>query len=885
MHNLIFPIVENIPEELKSLPQWVPWEAVSNPQKPKPDKFPVNPRTSKGASTNKSTTWGTFADAVDFYNQWKDKAHTHTIKGKNPGEWIEKNGLILGVGFVLTENDPYVGIDLDNCITDGVVESWAQGIIDTMKSYTEKSPSGKGLHIFVKGRLPPGGNRRGPVEMYADKRYLTVTGVIPPGMDLLPIIENQAGIDAVHQTFIREQDSPSKAPPVVATVGAPPSEDEALLAKIGDSKQGKKFNRLWAGETTGFSSQSEADLSLCSILAFWTAKDADRMDRLFRRSRLYRPKWDEQHGDRTYGMMTIAQAIANTQDVYREVAKPVEEAYCLTVPPPVPLEAFPVGVRALLVEAADAFGVPSEIPVAAFLALLSCLVGRSRMIQVKPGWCEAGNLWLAVVAKSGMGKSPVMTEFFRLIYKKESNGKQAFDMEMDKFKFEEKVYHAKEKAFITAQTNPQKRSGTTPLTNPIVPVKPVWKQAIADDITPEALGDLLQGNPKGVLWMTDELATLVMNLDRYTGREGGTKARLLSAHNSGPWKVNRSSKSERNILIPHACVGIFGGVQPGALSNIFQGGAGGLDEETGLLPRFIFIQAVAERPSYFSKVSISKNSRDLLQKITDTLWGWDVLTGGDGAEIEQPVMLSVDAEHLFIEWYDRIAAEAFMAPHAARLKKLQAHALRLCLLLHCLDAVISGNDGNDRMTQVSEDCMRRALLLADWIKAHQEQVWPLFDSKQKTVEPVERAIMEVVVEHSVVIAANGWVISNDELFQRVNTKLGIPVRKPHVGKVAIKIGLEEERTSTQRGKRVTPEVLKKFQDYLSRLSPVTKPEKSMLSEVTEKKDICRPPVTPSVSPQVFDSLFAKNGDDLPTLSDADNALTKKFIEDAFSGMY
>ena len=73
---------------------------------------------------------------------------------------------------------PYVGVDLDN-VRDpdsGHVEPWAETIIRNLDSYTELSPSGCGFHIWVRATLPPGGNRKGRLEMYGGGRYFTVTG-------------------------------------------------------------------------------------------------------------------------------------------------------------------------------------------------------------------------------------------------------------------------------------------------------------------------------------------------------------------------------------------------------------------------------------------------------------------------------------------------------------------------------------------------------------------------------------------------------------------------------------------------------------------------------------------------------------------------------------
>lgn len=105
-----------------------------------------------------------------------------------------------------------------------------------------------------------------------------------------------------------------------------------------------------------------------------------------------------------------------------------------TIMPKPPLEAFPPVIQQLLKQAAEAFKkVPIEVPIVAFLALLSACVGRSRVIVVKDGWEEAGNLYLGIVAGSGLGKSPCFKAFLRPLWKHEIKNKNRWDKEMTEY--------------------------------------------------------------------------------------------------------------------------------------------------------------------------------------------------------------------------------------------------------------------------------------------------------------------------------------------------------------------------------------------------------------------------------------------------------------------
>lgn len=148
----------NIPNDLQSFKQWVAWKAVPSVNG-KFTKVPVDPKTGNNASTNNPSTWGTFEEAIEHYN-WN-------------------NGIgIDGIGFVFTRDDPFCGVDLDDCRdpNTGILEDWAVDILEQLNSYSEISPSNTGVKIFLKGALPGNGRNFGNVEMYDTGRFFTLTG-------------------------------------------------------------------------------------------------------------------------------------------------------------------------------------------------------------------------------------------------------------------------------------------------------------------------------------------------------------------------------------------------------------------------------------------------------------------------------------------------------------------------------------------------------------------------------------------------------------------------------------------------------------------------------------------------------------------------------------
>lgn len=163
---------ENIPYELRQLNQWVCTRSDS--------KIPMKAFENEAASSVDPTTWSTFGTA---------------------NEAVSK-GFYDYCGFVFADNG-YVGIDIDTgCDEDGFMTPLASDIIGKCESYTERSKSGRGFHILLKGDLPfKGKNNLAGVEIYKSSRYFIMTGNTILYSD---IIENQEAIDYIIKKYFPE---------------------------------------------------------------------------------------------------------------------------------------------------------------------------------------------------------------------------------------------------------------------------------------------------------------------------------------------------------------------------------------------------------------------------------------------------------------------------------------------------------------------------------------------------------------------------------------------------------------------------------------------------------------------------------------------------------
>lgn len=313
--------LDHIPPELKPRQQWILWRGTDRIDQQtgevRLNKIPIDPQTLRNADTTDPTTWGTFAQCVAALpvalEEWADD---------DPAAY--RGG---GLGYVFSHDDPYTGVDLDHCVEPGTgqVAAWAQTHVDGLASYTEVTPSGTGLHILVEGALPPHGRKKGRVEMYNFARFFTMTGWHLPGTPAT-IEARQDALTTLHATIFgttRTAQPPPATTPAIA--------DDVIVKKASAAKNGAKFARLWAGDTSMHGGDdSGADIALCILLAFWT-QDAPQIDRLFRQSELMRPKWDEKHGAQTYGERTIREALARQTEHYRSRQRRAQETQAFSV--------------------------------------------------------------------------------------------------------------------------------------------------------------------------------------------------------------------------------------------------------------------------------------------------------------------------------------------------------------------------------------------------------------------------------------------------------------------------------------------------------------------------------------------------------------------------
>lgn len=310
-----------VPAELKTRPQWVVWLYHLKPGDDKPSKI-LYQTNGWAASTSDPKTWTTYSLALACYQKHTAGQRFEYRYRDNPNTPYQHLTCDLaGIGYVFSPEDPLSGVDLDNCIDEnGKLKPWAVPIVNKLKpvSYGEVSPNNHGIKFWTDAQMPEIAKHKvyldeangEAIEAYDSRRYFTVTG-----RGKGQIADGQAVIDWLVKEYMTPEPTPVRTPQPTPQANFKTADE--VIQRLRQSRQSHKFDALMRGDTTGYGSQSEADIALCSVIGFWT-QDAPVIDTIFRQSKLYRAKWDEKHrtDGTTYGEMTIEKALSGGREVY-----------------------------------------------------------------------------------------------------------------------------------------------------------------------------------------------------------------------------------------------------------------------------------------------------------------------------------------------------------------------------------------------------------------------------------------------------------------------------------------------------------------------------------------------------------------------------------------
>jgi len=570
-------MLSNIPGELQALPQWVCWrlEVVNG----RMTKVPYRPNGQGKASHSDPATWGTFVQAWDTaYRQG-----------------------MSGIGLVLTANDPYTGIDIDDKEDNPATEEQyqrQQKILSFFESYAERSPGARwidpqgrergGYHIIIRGQIPQGVDRD-HIGVYSCSRYLAFTGDV---IRNAPIADYQSLLDVLYGEM-------QPAPLIGLEQVDGLLDDGSLVDMAMNAANADKFNALCAGNwQQDYTSQSEADLALLSILCFYTP-DNEQVRRIFRMTAL--GKRDKAICNDKYLNFSLTRVRRNEPPPvdFSQLAINMQAIAQPPAPEPIPLQviaqpAQPMPQLAIDIqeaESAAALPTPSD---AALVTPPGGLIGEiasyfySSSVRPIPEACIISAIGLvAGICGRSYNISNTGLNQYLLFLAETGSGKEAI------------------------------RQGPQRIINALISQVPIAGQFLGPKIASgQALYKHLPTSPVFVCIM-GEFGDVLQRLNdpRANMAEKTTKIALLELYNSSGWgdcvpATVYSDREKNTEMIRAPSVSILG---EGTADKFYEG----LDlsqVSDGLIPRFMVVEFSGDRPNY-QEVSHAAPPDDLLHKV------------------------------------------------------------------------------------------------------------------------------------------------------------------------------------------------------------------------------------------------------------------------------
>lgn len=383
---------EHLPDELRYVPKW----CIAGP-----DKAPYTVAGARASVTSPST-WSDWYSAAMTAAQWGNGA---------------------GIGFILSDDDEFTCIDLDvkDASNEADASKWTTAeqmgryhkIVEAFNSYTEWSRSGKGFHIWVRGKIGQGCRRDG-VEVYSQQRFIICTGnailnrPVEHRQELLDMLVGEMRAAAgTTQVALVEKDA-------VVT-------DDLLWHKALTAENGDKFRQLCEGrwQEMGYPSQSEADLSLLSMFCFYSRSN-EQVRRLFRLTAL--GQRDKAQKNDRYLNRTLSTIRGRQEREDREIAVAQANSVQL-VARAAPVKLLPVVSTSTLAWPPGVVGYVAkwfysiaprpvkEVAIVSALGFFAGICGKSFNISG-----SGLNLYIVLVARSAVGKEAMHSGISKLLH-------------------------------------------------------------------------------------------------------------------------------------------------------------------------------------------------------------------------------------------------------------------------------------------------------------------------------------------------------------------------------------------------------------------------------------------------------------------------------------
>lgn len=418
--------------------------------------------------------------------------------------------------------------------------------------------------------------------------------------------------------------------------------------------------------------------------------------------------------------------------------------------PPVPafeITFLPDALAPWIEDISERMQIGMDIPAVGAITALSSAIGARVRIQPKredENWLVTPNLWGVVVAPPGYMKSPALSEVMKPLRHLEKYAQREHDRalatwaaELERVKFTNSARKEEAKAKLKKAPNAIPDFQTEP-----EPTAPACKRFITSNFSLEALGEVLKGNPSGVLAFSDELHGL-LKLAEKPGNEGLHDFLLMGWNGDSPYTFDRIVRGLRHL--DNVCVSILGGIQPGRLLEYIENAAAGGGGDSGLVQRFQLLcwpdlspewRLVDRKPNWAAQ--------SVVHEVFERLAGCDFTSGLDETNCGLPQTkrnFDSEAQACFFTWWEGlenlVRGESLPPVMASHLSKYRSLVPALALIFALADNV----QGDIPLRYV-----KKAIAFAKYLRAHAERA---FSCATQSHTRYARALLDKIREGKV----------------------------------------------------------------------------------------------------------------------------------------
>jgi hypothetical protein len=442
---------------------------------------------------------------------------------------------------------------------------------------------------------------------------------------------------------------------------------------------------------------------------------------------------------------------------------------------PFPFDVFSEELQNLIDKISHCYQVEPSMVASVMLPLVGGAVGNAIRVSPKKGWNESPFIWMAIIADTGHGKSPVIKALTKPIIHAQGEAQQEYQDELAD-------YEADLKKFNCLNKNEQVSQKT--------PTKPILRHYMVSDSTVEALGCVFEVTPRGVNIIWDELSGWLNSLNQYKTKAGNDRQHFLSLWNPEPWKIDRKITGSK--FIQNTGASILGGIQPRIIPKVL--GNEGFDD--GFIPRFLLLhtESVNKR---FTKEGIDETDLMPWNELIAFCYSQRIELSHSGFVQPKLLILSEDALNNFEDFYNHCYSIAPYLSLKAKVfpPKLISYNLRLMGVIHVIDSFSKGQE----ITPVVEpEITEKAARLTKFYAGQAIKALRLYGKAEEELDEYQKRLIETLyklrneVERGKLPLSRIVEVVNDELPESVK------YTNEKVSRLIKEFGLETKKSTGNR---------------------------------------------------------------------------------------